>query len=187
MGRSGLGALSLALAFGCGGLLDEPAPDLVHPHSEAIGNVLFKVPGNWATATEYQDGVRTTTVESSGNARLVLYDADAPLGIDAAGYAARICDQMEGEIAGTQGAGVMHTNRGDIVPVTRTWFGQPHVGAAVPMSVKAEGVEVPFQLEVYVREGGGRSLVVYTQVPVEDAVLVQPGFDLIVGSMAVTR
>lgn len=176
-------AIAAIAALGCGGLLGEPAPDVANPRTEVIGGVTFKVPGNWTTTTEYADGLRNTTVESDGSAFAMVQEFDQSIQMDASAYAKLIRDELEGQVDATFGDAVQ-TTKGDVSPVSRPWFGQMHEGATVPVSVGAAGIVVPFTLEVFQREVDGHTLLVYTQVADEDAAVVRPAFDLIVGTMA---
>jgi hypothetical protein len=174
---------SLFVAFGCGGALDEPAPDVLAPRTETFGAVSFQVPSNWTATTEYEPGIRNTTVQSSGNALMMVQEFDENVGIDATSYADTLQVEYQNQMKEAFGDAIQMTP-GVIGSVSRTWFGQSHAGATVPVSLGAFGVVVPHTLEVFQREVGGHTLIVFTQVAVEDEAVVRPGFDLVLSTMA---
>lgn len=167
------------------GWFAEPRPQVEAPHRHTSGAISLAFPADWTlreeAAQEQDVTLRTLQLESPGEALLILQSFEPALAVDVDEHLERTLQALAAELGarGDPGPGA----RGEVVAFERALLGAPR--PALRATITAPGEWAPRIVELVVVVLPTRTLVVLTTIPEADRARAQPGFDLVLDTLAV--
>lgn len=182
-----LSTLAATVTFGfslaCAGLI-EPEPDIAHPHHHESDGIGFDYPGNWTVErSDLENGLVQFDVEGPSDALVIVQvlPPGTPLDLDV--FATTLGTEVQTAIASASG-GLLELDPPTVSPVSRTIAGAECDGRKSTFIVELFGIEVPFAMNFYHRDGP-KPVIVYDMLADEERGRVQPGFDLVFDSLKI--
>lgn len=156
-------------------------------HRGADG-ISFAYPGNWtlreAAGERGDTELRTITLESPGEALLLVQVFRPALALDLDEHLARTLDALVADQT-ARGGGVVAAEPGAVTAFTRAWLAAPRPARRVALTVRSPGERATSAIELHAAQLPGRTVLVFTTVPDAGRAAAAAGFDLVLDTLAV--
>jgi hypothetical protein len=185
LSRTAAAALLLALsAIAC-----ETPPDLANPRLFWSDGLTFRYPGNWSVTEEVEeeDGlrIRSLSVESPGNAIVLMSSFEPPVSMSLEEYAAEFRTAIAEEAGEMGRVGPWQPVSAEALSSGSTSSrirGVPHEGLEYIYTLSLLGTDVPHVVRIFRVETDVSTTFLLAQAPAVDWSRVAKGFQLVVES-----
>lgn len=179
-----LAAVLALLAFtGC-----ERKADVAHPRAFEADGLSFRYPGNWTVTAKVKpvatSQLRIITIETPGDGLMMLEEFRPAIAIDLKEMMDGIVNGMGGGLA-SKTKGVISLEHSRSTPVARPILGAPRDGLRYTFDLAVLDEKVAHEADGFFAALPDRTVLIFMQAPDKDRALVEPGFGLIVDSLAV--